>query len=75
MIRSLASYRIGDRLILREDDWFDRYRVEVELLQKAPRLLKVRVKDDTWWAIGRELWLPADKYTIIAKLPSIGVLK
>ena len=74
MIKSLSNYKVGDRLVLRRTGEYQMVKkhpsIEVSVLEKAPRLLKVLVVTKGWYKVGSVQWVSAkDPWEIVAKLP------
>jgi len=56
MVRNLASYRVGMRVVLRLREHYDKL-VEVRILEKAPKMLKIQALDSEWWAKDSVVWV------------------
>ncbi len=66
MIKNLASYRVGDRLIIRVNDYSIHTEVRVE--EKAPRLMKITALDDAYFKKDQSCWLGANQIIVVRKL-------
>lgn len=69
--------KIGKRLLVKRFDWdIDHTAIEVEVLEKAPCYIKVRVLSDGWFHRNDIYWLHTDisyaqHWFSIATLPMI----
>jgi hypothetical protein len=65
MIRNLASYRVGTRILIHRDYTTP---VEVEILEKGRRALKIKALSGGWWPIGSIQWIKTCDWTILQVL-------
>ena len=67
---NLTRYNVGDRVILAKDE--DGYpRVEGEIIAKVPKMVKVRLEDNSYFSKPNERWLSAKEWWVITKLKKI----
>ena len=64
---NLTRYNVGDTVILGKDE--NGYpRVEGEIIAKAPKMVKVRLVNNSYFGEPNERWLSAEGWWVIAKL-------
>lgn len=69
MIYNLTRYKIGQRVVIRRNDWSITYSsVGVEILDKAYKTIKVRFLTDGWTKRGAIEWLPATDWHVVARI-------
>jgi len=60
MTLNLSNYRVGDRLLIQRNDGQYTPPVEVKLLEKAPKRIKIEVLSQGWWGLGTIHWTDTD---------------
>lgn len=64
---NLTRYNVGDKVILAKDK--DGYpSIEGEIIAKVPKMVKMRLENNSYFGEPNERWLSAEKWWVIARL-------
>ena len=58
----MIRYPVGTKILVKNMDRIDSDPIEVELLDRMPNYVKVRVLSEGWFAVGSIRWLPTGSY-------------